>query len=99
MSQLKDDLSTFTKLQDGNLIYGSSQNVGGILHDAQARHKEGLHGTGEMKHAARIPFVVIEKYCNDRNITFNEFMGNKDHIKSVVNDPSLKAFRIWPGAV
>lgn len=92
-------LNTHLKLEDGNLIYGSSQDVSSILHDAQARHKEGLHGTSEMKHAARIPLVVIEKYCNDHKITFHEFQANRDHIKAVLNDPSLKAFRIWQGAV
>lgn len=94
-----DELKTITKLEDGNLVYGSVQNVENILNEAKARHNEGLHGTKELKHAAKIPFIVIEKYCNDHGITFSEFMGNRDHIKTVVNDPSLKAFRIWPGKV
>lgn len=66
---------------------------------AKAQHNAGFHGTSELKHAARIPNVIIEKYCNDHNIEFSEFMRNREHMRRVLNDPSLKAFRIWPGKV
>ena len=66
---------------------------------AKAQHNAGFHGTSELKHAARIPNVIIEKYCNDHNIEFSEFMRNREHMRRVLNDPSLSAFRIWPGKV
>lgn len=94
-----EGIKTTVGMEDGNLHYGVSQDVQPILEYAHHRNVEGFHGTSEMKHAARIPFVVVEKYCHDHNIEFHEFMANKEHIKRVVNDPSLKAFRIWPGRV
>jgi hypothetical protein len=52
-----------------------------------------------MKLAARIPNVIVEKYCNDNKISFREFMGNREHVRRVLNDPSLSHFRVWPGRV
>jgi hypothetical protein len=70
-----------------------------IAEYAKAQHNAGFHGSSELKHAARIPNVIIEKYCNDHNIEFSEFMRNREHMRRVLNDPSLAAFRIWPGKV
>lgn len=70
-----------------------------ILDDATERRHSGLVGSGEMRHAARIPMVVIEQYCNEKHISFAEFMQNKEHIKRMLNDPALAGFRIWEGAV
>ena len=43
--------------------------------------------------------VLVEAYCNDRGITFDQFMGDPAHIRAMVNDPALDAFRIWRGRV
>lgn len=61
--------------------------------------KEADAGTPDMRHAARIPAVVVEAYCNTNGITFQEFVGNPDHAKAMLNDPALKHFRIWQGRV
>lgn len=68
-----------------------------ILNDAAARRSAGIVGSGEMRHAARFPMVIIEQYCNEKNITFAEFMQNKEHVKAMLNDPALAGFRIWEG--
>jgi hypothetical protein len=86
-------------LEDGRIVFETAQDVSSILEDAKARHNQGMTGLGEMRHAARIPLVVVEKYCNDNNIPFHEFMGNKEHIRRVLTDPSLSAFRIWQGKI
>lgn len=93
------DIGTKTSLVEGSLVVERFQDCTPILEHARALHNEGHHGSKEMKHAASLPFVVVEKYCNDHRITFQEFMSNREHIKRMLNDPSLKAFRIWPGAV
>jgi hypothetical protein len=62
-------------------------------------HNEGLHGSSDMKLAASLPMVLVERYCNDNGITFHEFCQGQDHIRRMLNDPSLKAFRVWPGKV
>ena len=91
------DVKTYMALEDGNLITGTVQDCTPYVERAQALHREGFHGSSEMKHAAEIPFVIIEKYCNDHNITLRDFMRGEEHITRMCNDPSLAAFRIWPG--
>jgi hypothetical protein len=61
--------------------------------------KLGEVGSSEMRHAASIPSVIVDRYCNEHNISLNEFIGNKDHIKRILNDPSLEYFRIWRGKI
>ena len=81
------------------LILGTVQDCDPIVEDAQARHREGFHGTPEMRHAARIPLVVVEKYCNDQGIDLAEWGRDKIHVRRMLQDPALAAFRIWPGKV
>lgn len=75
------------------------QDVEPQLNFCRAANNEGLTGSADMKHAARIPNVIIERYLNDNNITMHEFMNNDDHIKRMLNDPSLGHFRIWKGRI
>lgn len=90
-----------TKLHDGGdkVIIERAQDVGDILREAKARSNEGLHGSNDLKHAMTIPNVILEAYCNTHGITFSELMANEDHIKNILNDPSLSHFRIWKGRV
>lgn len=85
-----------TKFHDNGIIE-RIQDVEPQLNICKALHNEGIHGTEHMKHAARIPNVIIEQYLNTNNITMYEFMNNEDHIKRMLNDPSLSHFRIWKG--
>jgi hypothetical protein len=69
-----------------------------------AEHAHGLRGIGqvgskEMRHAARFPKVIVEQYCNARGITFEDFMADPAHVKALLADPALAAFRIWEGVV
>jgi hypothetical protein len=75
-----------------------TQDVEPILDYAKGMHNIGA-GNGEDKLAAEIPFVLVEKYMADNNITWREFVENPAHIKRMCNDPALKDFRIWPGAL
>lgn len=52
-----------------------------------------------MKHAARIPFALIENYLAVNQISMHEFQANPAHIKAMLNDPALSHFRIWQGRV
>jgi hypothetical protein len=91
------NLETRIFTQDDRLVVGRSQDCTPILEDAKRRHLAGEHGTADVKHAARIPNVIVEKYCNDHGITFHEFMGNEVHIKRLVEHPDNSMFRIWKG--
>lgn len=94
-----DGVQTRVATEDGKLITGTVQDCTAILEDAKARHNAGFQGTSEMKHAARIPNVLIETYCNVNGIEFSECMQNPVHFRRILNDPALADLRIWKGRV
>ena len=61
------------------------------------RTADNLSSSSDMKLAAEFPDVVVENYLATTGITFNEFLKNPEHIKRMLNDPALSAFRIWQG--
>jgi hypothetical protein len=85
--------------EDGKTIFERVQDCDPIAERAKALHNEGLHGSSEMKLAASLPMVLVERYCNDNGITFREFLNGQEHIKRMCNDPALSHFRVWPGKV
>lgn len=98
--QRENGVSTLVKLNtDGSLTSGTIQDCTPILERTQALAKEGYHGSSEMKHAASIPFVIVEKYCNENGVEFSEFMNSQEHKKRLLNDPANSLFRIWQGRV
>jgi hypothetical protein len=84
---------------DSKIVVRRVQDVEPVLDRAKALHNEGLHGSSDYKHAASIPNVIVERYCNLSGITFAEFMANDEHIRRLLNDPDLSHFRIWPGRI
>lgn len=94
-----NDLQVNLDVKDGLLIAESVQDCTPIAEQAKRLHNEGMHGSSDFKHAAEIPNVFIEKYCNDHGILYSEFLKNKEHIRRVLNDPALAHFRIWKGRV
>ena len=87
------------QVNNGIVQVASSQDVEAVLDEAKARHNAGLHGSNEMRHAAQLPYIIIEAYCNDKGITFDEWMANSAHVNAMLNDPSLSHFRVWKGRV
>lgn len=85
--------------EDGKTIFERVQDCTSIADKAKALHNEGYHGSSEMKHAAKLPMVIVERYCNDHGITFREFMSGEEHIRRMLNDPALADFRIYRGRV
>lgn len=86
-------------LQDGALVSSMTQDCVPIAEYAKARHREGHHGSKDMRLAASIPLVMVEKYLNDNGVTFREFAGSPEHKARLLGDPKLAHFRIWPGQV
>lgn len=84
---------------DGSLTTGTVQDCTAIAEHAKARHNEGYTGSGDMRLAASVPMVMIEKYCNDNGVTYAEFARSQEHKKRLLNDPALSHFRIWKGAI
>ena len=91
------DLATRVIVQDGALVVGRSQDCTPIAEFAKRQHNAGFHGSSEMRHAAKIPNIVIEAYCNDHKLLYSEVMSDPVHMKRICNDPKNAAFRIWPG--
>ena len=86
-------------LQDGALITGTTQDCTAIVDHVKALRNEGFHGSSEMRLAASVPFVVVEKYCNDKGITFRDFSMSEAHKVSFLNDPDYRNLRVWEGRV
>ena len=93
------DVKTVIALEDGALHTGTIQDCTPFADYAKARHNEGLHGSSDMRLAASVPFVLVEKYLNDNGITLHEFSASQDHKKRLLNDPAIAHFRIWKGPV
>lgn len=94
-----DMLTQFHTAGDEAIIVANTQDVEPILHQCKALHNSGMVGDNEMYHAASLPLVLVENYCNQKGITFQEWMRDEAHIKSMLNDPDLKGFRVWQGAI
>ncbi|APW37652.1 hypothetical protein RD110_10990 [Rhodoferax koreense] len=92
-------LQSSIHVQDGRMVVSNTQDCTPIAEYAKSQHNIGAHGTSEMKHAARIPMVMVEKYINDNGISFSDWCKDKAHIKRMLQDPALAHFRIWPGAI
>lgn len=93
------DLSTSIKEEDGRLIISSSQDCTPIAEHCKALHNEGYHGSKEMRHAASLPKVIVEKYMNENGVTFEQFMNDPVHVKRMCNNPDNAMFRVWKGQV
>ena len=93
------DMQTQHYIQDDLLVVQSMQDCQPILDSCKARADAGATGSKDVKHAASFPMAVIESYCNRLNITFQEWLQNDKHIKSMLNDKDLSGFRIWQEAV
>ena len=74
-----------------------TQDCTPIAEYAKAQHNAGMTGSADVKHAARLPMVIVEAYCNENGVSFAEFMQNPVHVKRLVQDPKNDAFRIWKG--
>lgn len=93
------DMVTSFHSEDDKLIVANHQDVSGILQNCAIKQDIGAVGSSDMKHAATIPMVIIEHYCKIAGITFQEWLKDKAHVKRMLNDPNLAAFRVWKGAI
>lgn len=86
-------------VEDDKIVSHVVQDLDPILEKAAHLRDIGHVGGSDMKHAASIPNVLIEKYCADNGITFQQWMREPIHIKRMLNDPQNQPFRIWKGRV
>lgn len=86
-------------VEDDKIVSYAYQDLDPCINRTTELRETGHVGGSDMKHAASLPKVLIEKYCNDRGITFEEWMRNPVHIKAMLNDPQNLPFRVWKGRV
>jgi hypothetical protein len=82
---------------NGNLVAvreESADHAIGVMEACKALQSCGMTGSREMKHLAEFPGFLIEKYCNDNGIEWNEWFQNPVHARRMLNDPALAYFRI-----
>lgn len=84
---------------DGGFAIETVQDVEPVLDLTHGLRQVGAVGSSEMRHAASLPMVVVETYCNASGITLQEFLTDSVHVRTMLNDPALKAFRIWEGRI
>lgn len=88
------EIRTQVAEDDGRVIINRVQDCEPILRQA-ARIREKTPSK-EMRHVARIPAVLVEKYLNTAGITMREFMIDPVHIERMLEDPDLRYFRTNP---
>ena len=59
----------------------------------------GATGSSEMKHVARVPAILVQKYLNDNGVTMAQFMRDPQHAERFLADPALAHFRVWQGRI
>lgn len=59
----------------------------------------GLTGTREMRHLAEFPGFLIEAYCHQHGIEWDEWFRNPVHCQRMLQDPDLSDFRVDRGRV
>lgn len=94
-----DGSTTVVAVEDGNLITGTISDATVVVEDAKARHRAGMFGDADMKHAARIDRVILESYLNMNRIDYSEFCQSQEHMSRLLNNPDFYDFRIWKGRV
>lgn len=92
-------VQTTVALQDGALVTGTTQDCTPYVERAKTMSTEGMTGSKDMRLAASIPVVLVEKYLNDNGITLQELGRSQEHQKRLLNDPALAHFRIWKGRI
>ena len=89
----------FLEGADHTFAINRTQDVEPILNYTKEMNALGMGNGADMKHCAEIPMIIVESYLARTGITFHEFCNSQEHVKAVVNDPTLSAFRIWQGRV
>ena len=85
--------------EGGAVTLRRSQDVTPYLENVKDLRSAGETGSATFRHAAKIPFGVIENYLATAGIDLHEFNVNPAHLKAMLNDPALAGFRIWTGRV
>ena len=92
---------TFHLSNDGIATIQSQTNVEGILkaNKFMRDHAPMRHESEVFNHKAHIPGDAIKMWCQAKGIKTGEFLANKEHLKSFLNDPDNAAWLTRKGKV
>ena len=92
---------TFHMDNSGIVTIQSQTDVTNVLKENKfKRDQASAHHTEEVfNHKARIPADVLKQWCNIKGIKTGEFLANKDHLKSFLNDSDNKVWLTRLGKV
>lgn len=93
------DVSTRYKIEDGKMYVQRSQDCTAHADWCKEQRAIGNFGTSEMRFAASLPAVEIEKYLNETGVSYADFMADPVHMRRMLRDPTLADFRVWQGQV
>lgn len=86
----------------GVMVDIASESVESLQYVAdhcKSLREAGETGSQDMRLLGVVPRFMIEMYCNDKGISFGEFMRNPEIQTRMLNDPALAAFRVHEGRV
>lgn len=94
------DLKTTALVTDGDKVHHrEAQDVEPVLNHVKYLRETGQVGSSELRHAAKIPWVVSENWRKARGISFHEMMANPAHAAAFLNSEEAAPYRIWKGKV
>lgn len=77
----------------------SLDDLKGVAEACKFLQSNGLTGDREMRHLAEFPGFLIEAYCNQKGVTWEEWFKNPVHARAMMADPDLAHFRVSPEKV
>jgi hypothetical protein len=94
------DLKTTALVSDdGKVYHQEAQDVEPVLKHVQYLREAGQTGDKDMRHAAKIPWIVSENWRKARGISFHELMGNPAIAAAFLNSEEAAPYRIWSGKI
>lgn len=86
---------------DGTMAFQRLQDVEPVLESVKSLKDEGFgcDTRADTRFAGRFPIVVVEGWCARHGYTYADFMRQQDVVRSFLNDPANKPFRVWNGRV
>lgn len=75
-----------------------TQDVEPVLQEVERYRQANPRRPKGLYKKASFPLALVKAYMVEKNITFEEFLNNKEHIKNMCNDPALSKFKTYKNA-
>lgn len=92
-------IKTYHRVEGGRDVYLREQDCEPIVNEVK-RIKEVSDGRGDTSlgyFVGKIPGEIVEKYLQEKGVSYHDFIVNPEHVKRIMNNPDYKKFRIFEG--